>query len=49
MTDHRMPAAEVSVSVGMVRRLLDEQHRDLADLPIEVLANGWDNLVCRLG
>ncbi|MEW2290654.1 phosphotransferase [Streptomyces sp. NPDC047841] len=22
---------------------------DLADLPVEVLANGWDNLVCRLG
>ncbi|MET9913953.1 aminoglycoside phosphotransferase family protein [Streptomyces sp. NPDC006476] len=44
-----MPAAEVSLSVGLVRRLLDEQHPDLADLPVEVLANGWDNLVCRLG
>jgi len=44
-----MPAAEVQVSVELVRRLLDEQHPDLADLPIEVLANGWDNLVCRLG
>ncbi|QIY76592.2 aminoglycoside phosphotransferase family protein [Streptomyces sp. RLB1-33] len=44
-----MPAAEVSVSVDLVRRLLDEQHPDLADLPVEVLANGWDNLVCRLG
>jgi aminoglycoside phosphotransferase (APT) family kinase protein len=44
-----MPAEEVSVSVGLVRRLLDEQHPDLADLPVEVLANGWDNLVCRLG
>lgn len=44
-----MPAAEVPVSVELVRRLLDEQHPDLADLPIEVLANGWDNLVCRLG
>ncbi|MFE5028164.1 aminoglycoside phosphotransferase family protein [Streptomyces sp. NPDC056656] len=32
-----------------MRRLLDEQHPDLADLPVEVLANGWDNLVCRLG
>jgi aminoglycoside phosphotransferase (APT) family kinase protein len=44
-----MPAAEVAVSVELVRRLLDEQHPDLADLPVEVLANGWDNLVCRLG
>lgn len=44
-----MPAAEVSVSVELVRRLLDEQHADLAELPVEVLANGWDNLVCRLG
>ncbi|MFJ9567331.1 aminoglycoside phosphotransferase family protein [Streptomyces fuscichromogenes] len=44
-----MPAAEVSVSTDLVRRLLDEQHPDLAGLPVEVLANGWDNLVCRLG
>lgn len=44
-----MPAAEVPVSVELVRRLLGEQHPDLAGLPVEVLANGWDNLVCRLG
>ncbi|MFJ8492682.1 aminoglycoside phosphotransferase family protein [Streptomyces sp. NPDC094038] len=44
-----MPAAEVSVSADVVRRLLDEQHPDLAGLPVGVLANGWDNLVCRLG
>ncbi|MDG4862974.1 aminoglycoside phosphotransferase family protein [Streptomyces sp. T-3] len=44
-----MPAAEVPVSVELVRRLLDEQHPDLAGLPVKVLANGWDNLVCRLG
>ncbi|MEV0430902.1 aminoglycoside phosphotransferase family protein [Micromonospora sp. NPDC050495] len=49
MTAHRMPAAEVPVSVELVRRLLEQQHPDLADLPVEVLANGWDNLVCRLG
>ncbi|MGY5012519.1 phosphotransferase [Streptomyces sp. 900105755] len=49
VTGHRMPAAEVPVSVDLVRRLLDEQHPDLAHLPIGVLANGWDNLVCRLG
>jgi aminoglycoside phosphotransferase (APT) family kinase protein len=44
-----MPAAEVSVSPGLVRRLLAAQQPDLARLPIEVMANGWDNLMCRLG
>jgi len=44
-----MPAAEVAISVELVRRLLGEQHPDLAELPLTVLANGWDNLVCRLG
>lgn len=45
----RMPAAEVSVSPGLVHNLLLDQHPDLADLPIEVLANGWDNVMLRLG
>lgn len=44
-----MPAAEVPVSPELVRRLLTDQHPDLAGLDIAVLANGWDNLVCRLG
>lgn len=44
-----MPAAEVHVSVELVHRLLADQHPPLAELPVEVLANGWDNLVCRLG
>jgi aminoglycoside phosphotransferase (APT) family kinase protein len=44
-----MPAAEVQVSPQLVRRLLADQHPDLAGLGIEVLANGWDNMVCRLG
>ncbi|BCJ36176.1 hypothetical protein Athai_36790 [Actinocatenispora thailandica] len=45
----RMPAAEVPVSVELVRRLVAEQRPDLAGLDVAVLANGWDNLVCRLG
>ncbi|MEY9845383.1 aminoglycoside phosphotransferase (APT) family kinase protein [Streptacidiphilus sp. BW17] len=49
MTVHRMPAAEIPLTVELVRHLLDEQHPDLAGLPLEVLANGWDNMVCRLG
>ena len=44
-----MPAAEVQVSPDLVRRLLASQHPDLAGLPVEVMANGWDNLICRLG
>jgi aminoglycoside phosphotransferase (APT) family kinase protein len=44
-----MPAAEVPVSVELVRRLVAEQRPDLAGLAVSVLANGWDNLVCRLG
>ena len=44
-----MPAAEVHVSLELVRRLLAAQQPDLAHLPLEVMANGWDNLICRLG
>jgi aminoglycoside phosphotransferase (APT) family kinase protein len=44
-----MPAAEVDVSVELVRQLLAEQHPDLAGLALGVLANGWDNMVCTVG
>lgn len=44
-----MPAAEVDVSAELVRALLASQHPDLADLPITELANGWDNVIFRLG
>jgi aminoglycoside phosphotransferase (APT) family kinase protein len=44
-----MPADEVSVSPDLVRRLLAAQQPDLAHLRVEVMANGWDNLMCRLG
>ncbi|GII97987.1 aminoglycoside phosphotransferase (APT) family kinase protein [Sediminihabitans luteus] len=44
-----MPAADVDVSVDLVRRLLRDQHPDLAELPLRVVANGWDNVVLRLG
>jgi len=44
-----MPAAEVEVSVELVRQLLADQHSDLAGLALGVLANGWDNLVCTVG
>jgi len=44
-----MPPAEVDVTADLVRLLLAEQHPDLADLPIQVMANGWDNVMLRLG
>jgi hypothetical protein len=46
---NRMPAAEVEVSADLVRRLLAGQHPDLARLPVEFLANGWDNELYRVG
>ncbi|MHB1433708.1 MAG: phosphotransferase, partial [Streptosporangiaceae bacterium] len=49
MSPNPMPAAEVDVSIDLLGRLLAEQHPDLADLPITVLANGWDNVIFRLG
>jgi aminoglycoside phosphotransferase (APT) family kinase protein len=46
---NRMPAADVEVSADLVRRLLAGQHPDLACLPVEFLANGWDNELYRVG
>ena len=46
---NKMPAAEVEVSPDLVRRLLADQHPDLARLPVEFLANGWDNELYRVG
>jgi aminoglycoside phosphotransferase (APT) family kinase protein len=44
-----MPAAEVSIDEALVRALLVEQHPDLADRPLRPTANGWDNVIFRLG
>lgn len=43
------PAAEVPISTEMVQALLAEQFEDLAGLQIERVAEGWDNVVFRLG
>lgn len=43
------PRAEVDVDVPLVRALLADQHPDLADRPLAVVANGWDNVVVRVG
>jgi aminoglycoside phosphotransferase (APT) family kinase protein len=39
----------VDVTADLVRRLLAGQHPDLARLPVEFLANGWDNVMFRVG
>ena len=49
MGAQRMPAAEVDISPDLVRRLLAAQQPDLAHLPVEVMAHGWDNIICRIG
>jgi aminoglycoside phosphotransferase (APT) family kinase protein len=44
-----MPEAEVVVDRRLVRELLASQHPDLAELPLTLLAEGWDNVLLRLG
>lgn len=43
------PAADFEVTPELARALLRDQHPDLAELPIELAENGWDNAVLRLG
>ena len=43
------PAAELTIDVDLVRRLLLEQHPDLAGLSLTTVGEGWDNAVFRLG
>lgn len=39
----------MEIDADLVRTLLRSQHPDLAVLPIELLDNGWDNAIYRLG
>lgn len=43
------PPADHEVDAAWVRRLLRSQHPDLADLPITLVDNGFDNAIFRLG
>ncbi|WP_017587706.1 aminoglycoside phosphotransferase family protein [Nocardiopsis ganjiahuensis] len=45
----RTPPAEVAVTPELVRRLLRDQHPDLAGLPVAEIAHGWDNSILTLG
>jgi len=49
MTIRAKPPAEVSIDRSLVIALLQEQHTDLADLPLTEIGEGWDNKLFRLG
>ncbi|MGE5210734.1 MAG: aminoglycoside phosphotransferase family protein [Acidobacteriota bacterium] len=49
MAAQDMPAAEVEITEDLVHSLLLEQHPDLAHEPLVLVANGWDNVIFRLG
>ena len=43
------PPAEAPIDIPLVRALLEEQHPDLAGLPLDDAGEGWDNRTFRLG
>jgi aminoglycoside phosphotransferase (APT) family kinase protein len=43
------PIGDIDADEALVRALLTDQHPDLDDLPLEVLAIGWDNALWCLG
>jgi aminoglycoside phosphotransferase (APT) family kinase protein len=43
------PAAEIDLSIALVRDLLRAQHPDISQLPLAEVASGWDNAIFRLG
>jgi len=49
MTIGTKPPAEVTIDLPLVRALIEEQHNDLAHLPLTDIGEGWDNRLFRLG
>ncbi len=49
MTIGPKPPAEVTIDPSLVRALLQQQHTDLAHLPLTDIGEGWDNRLFRLG
>jgi aminoglycoside phosphotransferase (APT) family kinase protein len=43
------PSAEIDIDEQLVRSLLMEQQPALADLPLQFVANGWDNVMVQVG
>lgn len=44
-----MADAEIDITTALITALLAEQHPDLADRPVHIAAQGWDNVMARLG
>ncbi|MFI9767796.1 aminoglycoside phosphotransferase family protein [Streptomyces sp. NPDC052415] len=44
-----MTHTDIEITAELIRDLLREQHPDLAGLPVELGARGWDNQLWRLG
>ncbi|MER7079167.1 Predicted kinase, aminoglycoside phosphotransferase (APT) family [Saccharopolyspora kobensis] len=44
-----MTHTKIEITAELIRDLLRDQHPDLADLPVELGARGWDNQLWRLG
>ena len=49
METSNSPAADIPISTELVRDLVQDQHPDLAGLPVRFVAEGWDNTLYRLG
>ena len=43
------PDAEIDISTDLLRDLLADQFPDLADLPLQPVDHGWDNVMIRIG
>jgi aminoglycoside phosphotransferase (APT) family kinase protein len=43
------PVSDIEIDTTLVYNLLEEQHPDLAHLPIHLVDAGWDNTMFRLG
>ena len=43
------PGAEIEIDEALVHALLTDQCPHLADLPVRIVANGWDNVIARVG
>jgi aminoglycoside phosphotransferase (APT) family kinase protein len=46
---HTIPPAQVQIDLAVVRQLLAARHPDLAGLALEQVAEGWDNVMVRVG
>jgi aminoglycoside phosphotransferase (APT) family kinase protein len=44
-----MNHGDITITADLIRDLLRDQHPDLADRPVRLVAKGWDNQLWRLG